>query len=560
MDNYQIADCFSLLAKLMDIHSENSFKAKSYAVAAFTIEKLPMQLCDMPIEKLSAIKGIGESTGKKIIELLSTGELQILNEMVEKTPAGVMEMLKIKGIGPKKIATIWKEMEIESIGELLYACEENRLKLYKGFGEKTQQNVSDTIQFYLKSKGSFLYAQVEMMAQTVKSFFIKLFSENKIAFTGAFTRQLEIITLLEIVVDDSIDNIENKISTVDDFTLVEKNENDLLYRSEIGLHFRLHGCDSACMMKQIFLNNCAEEFAEEFQKLFPFVDYSICKKEEDVFQQVGLHFIPACQRETVTLIEKARVAALPSLLDPKDIKGIIHSHSNWSDGSNTIEEMAKGAIAKGLEYLVISDHSKSAFYANGLDEERIKAQHLYIDELNLQLAPFRIFKSIESDILNDGSLDYSNSVLSTFDLIIASVHSNLKMTEEKAMMRLIKAIENPYTTILGHMTGRLLLSRKGYPVDHQKIIDACAANQVVIELNAHPSRLDIDWRHIDYALSKNVLISIDPDAHSIDGFNDIRYGVLCAQKALMSKQNNLSSFSVNEFESYIAARKVLKGI
>ncbi|MEO6355285.1 MAG: PHP domain-containing protein, partial [Ferruginibacter sp.] len=247
-------------------------------------------------------------------------------------------------------------------------------------------------------------------------------------------------------------------------------------------------------------------------------------------------------------------------LQVNDIKGIIHSHSNWSDGGYTIEEMAKAAMGKGFEYLVISDHSKSAFYANGLQEERIKEQHLYIDQLNQQLAPFKIFKSIESDILNDGSLDYSNAILSTFDLVIASVHSNLKMSEDKAMLRLITAIENPYTTILGHMTGRLLLSRKGYPVDHKKIIDACAANHVVIELNAHPSRLDIDWRYIEYALEKNVLISIDPDAHSLDGFNDIQYGVLAAQKAMVRKENNLSSFGLQELETFLVKKKLVNKI
>jgi len=200
---------------------------------------------------------------------------------------------------------------------------------------------------------------------------------------------------------------------------------------------------------------------------------------------------------------------------------------------------------------VLSDHSKSAFYANGLTEERIIAQHEEINELNKKLTPFKIFKSIESDILNDGNLDYSNEVLNNFDIVIASVHSNLKMKEDKAMMRLIKAIENPYTSILGHPTGRLLLSRNGYPVDHKKIIDACAENNVVIELNAHPKRLDIDWRWIGYCLEKNVLISIDPDAHSINGFNDTRYGILAAQKAGVTREQNLSSFSLQKFEEFL---------
>jgi DNA polymerase (family 10) len=249
-----------------------------------------------------------------------------------------------------------------------------------------------------------------------------------------------------------------------------------------------------------------------------------------------------------------------TLITSGDIKGIIHSHSQWSDGVHTVEEMAKACIDKGYEYLVISDHSKSAAYANGLTEERIREQHRYIDELNEKLQPFRIFKSIECDILGDGALDYSDNVLSTFDLVIASVHSNLKMTEEKAMMRLMNAIRNPYTTILGHMTGRLLLSRPGYPVDHVTIINACVENKVVIELNAHPRRLDIDWRWIDYAIEKGVLISIDPDAHSVEGYNDCRYGVLAAQKGGLSKQQNLSSFTLKEFEDYLQKRKTAKGI
>jgi DNA polymerase (family 10) len=242
------------------------------------------------------------------------------------------------------------------------------------------------------------------------------------------------------------------------------------------------------------------------------------------------------------------------VIQPGDVRAVIHSHSTWSDGSNTLEEMADACIQKGFEYLVISDHSKSAFYANGLKEDRIKEQHAQIEELNKKLAPFTIFKSIECDILNDGSLDYSNDILSTFDLVIASVHSNLKMSEEKAMGRLLRAIENPYTTILGHLTGRLLLSRPGYPVDHKRIIDACVKNKVVIELNAHPRRLDMDWRWIAYALDQGAMISIDPDAHSIEGYDVIRYGVLAAQKAGVTKADNLSSLGLEEFKSWLASK------
>ena len=280
-----------------------------------------------------------------------------------------------------------------------------------------------------------------------------------------------------------------------------------------------------------------------------------CKDENSIFSAAGIHPIPAAQRETIAIIEQAREKVLPAVIQPNQIKGIIHSHSNWSDGSNTLEEMAIAAHEKGYEYLVISDHSRAAFYANGLHPDRILAQHREIERLNKQLAPFVIFKSIESDILNDGSLDYPKDVLASFDLVIASVHSNLKMPQEKAMNRLITAIENPYTSILGHPTGRLLLSRSGYPIDHEKIIDACVANQVVIELNAHPRRLDIDWRWIEKAINKGALISINPDAHSIEGFADTRYGVLVAQKAGLPAEKNLSSFSLAEMNNFLAVQQ-----
>jgi DNA polymerase (family 10) len=282
--------------------------------------------------------------------------------------------------------------------------------------------------------------------------------------------------------------------------------------------------------------------------------------EQAIFQEAGVQYIPPYLRESINIISKAKAHKISDVVQTSDIKGLIHAHSNWSDGGYTIEEMAKELIATGFEYLVISDHSKAAYYANGLSEQRIREQHRYIDELNEKLAPFKIFKSIECDILNDGALDYENKILSMFDLVITSVHSNLDMDEEKAMKRLLGAITNPYTTIMGHMTGRLLLRRKGYPIDHKTIIDACAENHVVIEINASPSRLDMDWRWIDYAMEKGVILSIDPDAHTTEEFPNIKYGVLVAQKGGLTKERNLSSYSLKEFEAFLEKNKKLKGI
>lgn len=557
--NDYIAGQFSLLSKLMDIHGENSFKTKSYSIAAFTIDKLPKQLADMQQNEIFSIKGIGDATGKKIMGLLQTGELAQLNEMIEKTPQGVIEMLNIKGLGPKKIATIWKEMEIESIGELLYACNENRLLLYKGFGEKTQKSVRDTIEFYLKSQGSYLFAEAETFALQTDKKLKEKFAANTFQLTGEFRRQLEIINKLEWVTTTGANELKTFFEQAG-FKVEEEDDQKIVFKGSENFLLVFHIATDQSFFSTLFSTSCSEEFMHAWRNETNWDPSSNFPSEESIFSSLKVNFIPPNQREEETIIGHAKSNPLPAVIQPADIKAIIHSHSNWSDGSNTIEEMARACIDKGFEYLVISDHSKSAFYANGLTEERIKEQHRYVDELNEKLAPFRIFKSIESDILNDGHLDYSDSILSTFDLVIASVHSNLKMSEEKAMMRLIKAIENPYTTILGHMTGRLLLSRPGYPVDHKKIVDACALNHVVIELNAHPRRLDIDWRWIRYALDKNVLISIDPDAHYLSGYDDIRYGTLAAQKAGLTKEKNLSSFSLTEFESFLLSQKKSKAV
>jgi DNA polymerase (family X) len=550
MDNFTIAEHFSLLSQLIDINGHDSFKAKNYASAAFTIEKLPVQLTEMGQADIFATRGIGAGTGKKIMELLETGELQTLKEYLNTTPSGVVEMLRIKGIGPKKIHIIWQEIGIETIGELLYACQENRLKLYKGFGEKTQQNITESIQFYQNNIGHFLYAQVLPIEPQVTNYLQQLFGAEQVHLTGSFLRHLETIECLEYVIPLPIATIKPKFNTAQPPQIEEETTEHIIYKLLNGLRLKIFFGQNNWQQK-LFTLSCSTEFYNAFTTTYP--NYQFTQTQNNfatAFTNNGLHVLPTYLREHATDLQKA-AQPIPQLIQPNQIKGIIHSHSNWSDGGNTIEEMIIAAQQKGFEYLVISDHSKTASYANGLQEDRLKAQHQQIDELNNKYPNFKVFKSIESDILNDGNLDYTNSILSTFDVVIASIHSNLKMPQDKAMARLLTAIENPYTNILGHLTGRLLLSRNGYPINHKTIIDACAANNVVIELNAHPSRLDIDWRYIDYALQKNVLISINPDAHYITGFDDVQYGVYAAQKAWVTAANNLSSFGLTAFTNWV---------
>ena len=556
MTNSQIADHFSILAKLMDLHGEDSFKAKSYSSAAFSIEKLPAEITTMSEGELFSMKGIGKSTGSKILELLNTGKLQALEDIIAATPPGILDIMQIKGLGPKKVAVIWRELGIESVGELEYACNENRLVTLKGFGAKTQESILQSIAYIRQNEGFYLWSEANAISITIVAMLGKAYPAARFLTAGAIRRQMETIDTIDIVTDADAAVLEQHFRDMGDAQVAtdEAGIMTVILAGQPKLAF--HFATAAALYRQQFLATGSDEFIAAFSGQYTIPGSPA--SEEEIFTGNGLQYIPPALREGATVLDAARSNQLPELVTGDDIRGIIHSHSTWSDGVNTIEEMALAAIAKGYEYLVLSDHSQAAFYANGLTPERIAQQHAEIDKLNARLSPFRIFKSIEADILNDGSLDYSDSVLSTFDLVIASVHSNLKMSEEKAMARVMAAIANPYTTILGHPTGRLLLSRKGYPLDHKTIIDACAQHNVVIEINAHPRRLDLDWRWIQYALEKGVLLSIDPDAHSINGYGDVYYGAFSAQKGGLTAGRNLSSFTLAQFEDFLQSTRAKK--
>ena len=556
MDNYAIADQFSILAKLMDIHGENAFKAKSYSSTAFAIEKFPTPLAGMSEEQITNIKSIGDSAGKKVAEILQTGKLKVLQDLLKHTPEGVLEMMNVKGLRPKKINTLWKEMGIDSISGLETACIQNRIAEKKGFGEKTQAKILESIEFVRSSKGKFLYKDVEDFSHALQQKLETGFSDELTAITGEFRRQLEVISQLEWVTTATKDAIKNLLVNQQMQVLSEDDELLILCAEDfLPLHF--HFTEKKTFQKKLLETSCSENFLKALQ---PLLVNAKAETEDEIFKAAGINFIPTYLRESKTILEKAKGESFENVVQVSGIKGLIHSHSNWSDGVYTIEQMTQELIKTGFEYLVISDHSKAAAYAGGLSEQKIKEQHQYIDGLNKKFAPFKIFKSIECDILGDGTLDYDDKTLASFDLVITSVHSNLDMEEGKAMMRLMGAIKNPYTTILGHMTGRLLLKRKEYPIDHKAIIDACTENNVVIEINASPYRLDMDWRWIDYAMEKGLLLSINPDAHTLEEFSYIKYGTLVAQKGALPQSRNLSSFSLQQFESWLQETRKKKGL
>ncbi|OJW82367.1 MAG: histidinol-phosphatase [Bacteroidetes bacterium 46-16] len=555
MTNNEIADHFSLLSKLMDIHGENSFKSKSYSITAYNIEKLPKEIVLMDDAELFGLKGIGDATGKKIREIQETGRLSLLDQLIAETPAGVMELLHIKGLGPKKIAQIWKEMGIESLGELEYACNENRLSTYKGFGAKSQESILQNIRYYEQNRGYHLWADVEETATYFIAQLSKQFPGNRFELAGDVRRHAETLEYIDILCDTGRETLNKWLLHIPDISM--EGDEQLIVHIPNQPKIRFHFSDKDYYYQNLFLSTGSDDFLHAFK-----TQYSLpanAASEAEIFSANNLQYIVPERREGAAILEQAAAYDIGEVIQPGDIKAIIHSHSKWSDGQNSIEEMAKAAIDKGYEYLALSDHSEVAYYAQGLSPERIAAQHIEIDALNEKLKPFKIFKSIEADILGDGSLDYNPNILKTFDLVIASVHSNLKMSMEKAMSRVMAAIQNPFTTILGHPTGRLLLSREGYPLDHKAIIDACAAHKVVIEINAHPRRLDLDWRWITYAVEKGVLLSIDPDAHSVNGYKDVYYGVMAAQKGGLTAQNNLSSYTLAQFEAFLEGYRKKRG-
>ncbi|MGO4877522.1 helix-hairpin-helix domain-containing protein [Pedobacter psychrotolerans] len=557
MENKTIARTLRFLSQLMELHEENPFKIKSIANAYFKVDKLPFALKDKPLEEIDQIEGIGKGLASKITELLQTGELRELNELIQQTPEGVIEMLSIKGIGPKKILIIWRILGIESIGELYYACNENRLIEAKGFGLKTQEEIKNAIAFKLAANGRFLYAQVEgfanMLFTQISEWLINIDNHSLLGFAGQYRRACEIIDELELVIGaENMEIVAEQLTSFGPLSLIAGDE-AFIATTEAGLRIKIFLVNKADFYLEWFKLTGNPEHAKKVLTLAgdgPFAN------ENEIYSKAGLSYIEPELREGFDEIELARADQLPVLITDKDLKGSLHNHSTWSDGVHTLEQMAmycKDVL--NLQYLGICDHSKTAVYAKGLNEQRVFGQHQEIDELNQRLAPFKIFKGIESDILSDGSLDYSDDILKTFDFVVASVHSNLRMDEAKATTRLLKAIENPYTTILGHPTGRLLLSRAGYPIDYKKIIDACAANQVVIEINANPLRLDLDWRWHRYALEKGVLLSVNPDAHRTDGFHDTRYGILVARKGGLSADKCLNAFSLEEITAYFDGKK-----
>lgn len=565
MDTDQIVHLLKLTASLLELHDENPFKIKSYSSAVYTLDKTSVDFSKMSVAELEKLDGVGKSIAQKISSIITTGTFEELETLLANTPAGVLDMLNIKGIGPKKVRNIWKELSIENLDDLLQACDEGKIAALKGFGDKTQETIKQGILFSASQKGKLFYSEAEFIAINL----LKLLQDagfSQQSMVGELRRKMEVVNVIQLLV--STDTPEKVISFVNENTQLVYNElqsGPFIWRGEepnSKCKVEIRICKTKDFVKELMLQTGSMKHLNQdlngSSSIMQFIKQNNAATEQAMFDKMGLQFIEPELREGEFELELAKENKLPKLIELTDLKGILHNHSTYSDGKHTLEQMATYCKELGYEYLGICDHSKSAQYASGLYEEKVKAQHKEIDELNIKLAPFKIFKGIESDILNDGSLDYDDETLASFDFIVASIHSNLKMDIQKATNRLLKAIENPYTTMLGHPTGRLLLRREGYPIDHKAIIDACAIHNVVIEINASPWRLDLDWRWVHYAIEKGVKLSINPDAHEMEGYHDMYYGVCVARKGGLTADMTFNTMSHKEVENCFLNKK--KGI
>jgi DNA polymerase (family 10) len=557
ISNSEISDLFSLHANLLELNDQDERRYKTFANASYNIDRLEGSLYEMSTQQMLDSPGIGKMLAAAVTEIVETGTFEEFEETRTATPVGVIEMFRVKGIGVKKIKQLWQELGIDSIEKLKEACQTNQIATLKGFGEKTQIKILESIAFIEEQRGKLRLnkgiAFAEELLDILKTEF------EKIEIVGQVRQNAEIIDKVSFIVQRDEENFNDPVNS-----LLEKDwQNSSMYRwfgyfdtieTPIEIHFV--NAESFVRQKLILSSNERHLAYGEPQPFIHFLTKNKLESEHDAYEKFGSSFIVPEMREGRNEFDWIKSNSNEDLVTYESLKGILHNHSTYSDGKNTLREMAEYCKSLGFEYLGMADHSQTATYAQGLPPAKVLQQQEEITALNNELGPFKIFKGIESDILMDGSLDYSDDILSTFDYVVASVHQTLNMDIVKATERLLKAIANPFTTILGHPTGRLLLAREGYPLDFKTIIDACAEHNVVIEINASPYRLDIDWRWIPYCIEKGVLLSINPDAHNTAGYHDMEYGVKVARKGGLTSKYTLNALNFEEIEKVFAKKRL----
>jgi DNA polymerase (family X) len=579
--NQEIAEKLREIYNLMQLAGENRFRAIAFDRAAQTIESLKNPVLEyIENRNLTDLKGIGKSIAEDIYSYADTGSIPVLDDLKEKVPKGLIEWLNISGLGPKNIVKIHKELDITGMDELKAACEDGRVASLSGLGDKSAKKILKSIEWLQQFGERCLLSEAFEIADVMKTYLEEQEGVEQIEVAGSLRRRKETIGDIDILVGADADkapgifdafvnhelvvevlgrgDTKSSIRTGEgrqvDLRIVQPNQFPaaLMYftgSKEHNVGMRQRARARKMSLNEYGLFKLTKDGETDFDQP---VEY---KSEKDIYQKLDLHFVPPELRENWGEFGYFEEHESMPLVELDDIQGVIHAHSTWSDGKNTIEQMARACLANGYSYLGITDHSKTAAYAGGLTIDEVQKQWAEIEELNRILADeghsFTIFKGIESDILSDGSLDYPDEILEQFDFVIASIHSGLEMPLNAMMERFMKAIEHPSTRIIGHPTGRLLLRRDSSKLDMNQLIDWAVQHDTLIEINANPWRLDLDWRHGTKARESGLKTCIGPDAHTIDGIDDIRYGVMIARKSQFNKDRVINSYTLSEFRQWL---------
>lgn len=583
MTKEEIAGVLEQIGTLLELKNENPFKIRAYTNAARAIETFGGNVDNFQDEEaLSKIPGIGKSIAVKIKELAATGSLKYLEELSAEFPSGIFELFSLPGLGAKKIKALYDKLQVSSIEQLQKACETGRVAELPGFGETTQQKLGDVIAKRAAHAGSFQFGQVAAEAETLRFDLAAHGSALQVDLAGSYRRRKEVVNDVDLLVAtkdaESITKFFVSHPLVESIIAQGPTKSSVRLRSGVQCDLRVVSPKEYPFALAYFTGNKEHNIElrgralergwtlNEYRLAALPVDPKAKKKrptkeipdvhdEAGIYRAVDLDFIPPELRENWGEFEAAESHSLPKLIEKENLRGAFHCHTTASDGHNSVEEMAAAAQELGLEYLGIADHSRSSIQAHGIDEAKLRFQIASIRTLNKKLRGFRLFAGVECDILRDGSLDFPNDVLSELDYVVVSVHSVFNLSEEDMTRRVIRAMENPFVTMLAHPTGRLLLKRDPYQINVPKILDAAAATGTWIELNAAPKRLDLDWRWWPLAKQKGVKCVINPDAHRTERLRDLWFGIGVARKGWLTKADVMNCLPLTKIEAALLAKR-----
>ncbi len=577
MDKAEVAAILEEIAVLLELQGENPFRANAYSRAGRTIAQLELNLDDIVrAGTLGDVPGIGETLRDKITALVTTGKLDFYDDLKAKTPAGLLQLLRLPGLGPKKARVLWEQLGIDDLAKLKAGCENGTVAKLKGFGEKTQKNILEGLAFLDQMGERVRLDQALAIAEAIVIGLQQAPGIERMELCGSVRRRRETIKDIDILV--SADDAAPIMDVFVKLPMVKKLIGHGPTKSSVVVEGVDHHGSRVIMNADLrvvsdqqfpfalnYFTGSKEHNVRLRQRAIDYgyklneYDLAGCKKtikdEADIYEALDLAYIPPELREDTGEIDAAAHKKLPDLLQLKDIHGVFHNHTTWSDGAASIEQMAEAAKKLGYQYLGLADHSQSLTIARGLSPERVRQQQKEIDALNTKFKGFRIFKGIECDILADGSLDYDDEILATFDYVVASVHVNTHQTQAEMTARIIKAVSHPRVTMLGHSTGRLLLKRDAYKVDLDAVLQAAAKHGTMIEINANPYRLDLDWIHCKRAKALGVTLVINPDAHATEELAFTRFGVDVARRGWLEKGDVFNTKTLAQVAKELENRK-----